>query len=200
MNKIQVKILFSIIVLISGISGTKSFARNEIGSQAAMAASIDQSERYTKSEVTDAATRFFGSNEVQWVSDLFKKQGSPVGYIRGVEFSTALGGGIRYGSGTMYLKNGEKQKVYWRGTSIGLDVGLNATQVFTLVYNLENARDVFRRYPSVEGGAFTISGGSITIQSAEGITLAQMRKGIGIRAALNAGYTAYSSTRKFSPF
>ena len=115
------------------------------------------------------------------------------------ESCSAIGFGVRYGQGTLVMKDGQERKVFWQGPSIGLDTGGNASKVFTLVYNLQNPDGIYRRYPGVEGAAFFIAGIAVTYQRAEGVTLAPMRTGIGFRAGVNAGYTAYSKRRRALP-
>jgi len=158
---------------------------------------------FTQQEIVDAAGTFFGktSGSVgQAVERVFQDQGSPVGYIRGDEYAAAVGFGVRYGQGTLVMKDGQERKIFWQGPSIGLDTGGNASKVFTLVYNLENPDGIYRRYPGVEGAAFFIAGIAVTYQRAEGVTLAPMRTGLGFRAGVNAGYTAYSKRRRAIPF
>jgi len=158
---------------------------------------------FTQQEIVDAAGTFFGktSGSVgQAVERVFQDQGSPVGYIRGDEYAAAIGFGVRYGQGTLVMKDGQERKIFWQGPSIGLDTGGNASKVFTLVYNLENPDGIYRRYPGVEGAAFFIAGIAVTYQRAEGVTLAPMRTGLGFRAGVNAGYTAYSKRRRAIPF
>ncbi len=158
---------------------------------------------FTQQEIVDAAGTFFGktSGSVgQAVERVFQDQGSPVGYIRGDEYAAAVGFGVRYGQGTLVMKDGQERKIFWQGPSIGLDTGGNASKVFTLVYNLQNPDGIYRRYPGVEGAAFFIAGIAVTYQRAEGVTLAPMRTGLGFRAGVNAGYTAYSKRRRAIPF
>ena len=70
---------------------------------------------------------------------MFKEKGRPVGYITGEEGGGALTFGARYGKGTLWMKNGQTKKVYWQGPTVGFDVGAEASKVFTLVYNLDDA-------------------------------------------------------------
>ncbi|GIU66435.1 DUF1134 domain-containing protein [Candidatus Phycosocius spiralis] len=158
---------------------------------------------FSEQEIIGAAETFFGNvsgNVGQAVEHIFKDQGSPVGYIRGEEFAAAVGFGVRYGQGNLIMKDGQERKIFWQGPSIGFDTGGNASKVFTLVYNLQNPDGIYRRYPGVEGAAFFIAGIAVTYQRAEGVTLAPMRTGIGFRAGVNAGYTAYSKKRRPLPF
>jgi hypothetical protein len=57
------------------------------------------------------------------VQQAFADQGEPNAYIAGEEAGGAIGVGLRYGRGTLHMKNGVERKVYWQGPSIGLDLG-----------------------------------------------------------------------------
>ncbi len=160
------------------------------------------SNTFSAEEIALAAGTFFGKTSGamgQVVERVFRDQGQPLGYIRGEEASGAIGIGVRYGRGTLVMKNGQERPVFWQGPSIGLDTGGNVSKVFTLVYNLDNPDGLYRRYPGVEGSAFFVAGVSVTYQRAEGVTLAPMRTGVGFRAGVNAGYTAYSKKRRWVP-
>lgn len=160
------------------------------------------SNTFSAEEIGLAAGTFFGKTSGAMgsvVERVFREQGRPLGYIRGEEISGAVGVGLRYGKGTLVMKDGQERPVFWQGPSIGLDTGGNASKVFTLVYNLDNPDGLYRRYPGVEGSAFFIAGVSVTYQRAEGVTLAPMRTGVGFRAGINAGYTAYSKKRRWLP-
>jgi hypothetical protein len=166
-------------------------------------AAAEDARTFNEQEIIAAASRFFGETSAtvgQAVQRVFADQGEPVGYIEGREVAGALGGGLRYGRGTLVMKDGERREVFWQGPSIGFDTGLNASEVFTLVYDLGNPDGIYRRYPGVEGAAFFVAGLSVTYQRAEGVTLAPIRTGVGLRAGVNAGYTAYSMNRRWFPF
>ncbi len=185
----------------------RSFA---LGLGAAAASSIipaaawAQEGTYSEDEVSRAAERFFGNAAAglgDVVHHVFIEQGRPVGYIEGTEGSGAIGVGLRYGDGRMHLHGRPNTfKVYWRGPSIGFDTGGDAAKVFTLVYGLTEPRQIYRRFPGVEGSAYFIGGVGVNYQRAEGITLAPMRAGVGFRLGANIGYLAYSPRRIYNPF
>jgi hypothetical protein len=157
---------------------------------------------YSAEEIALAAGTFFGKTSGAMgtvVERVFREQGRPLGYIRGEEVSGAIGVGLRYGKGTLVMKDGQEREVYWQGPSAGFDMGLNGSKVFTLVYNLDNPDGLYRRYPGVEGSAFFVAGVAVTYQRAEGVTLAPMRTGVGFRTGVNVGYTAYSKKRRWFP-
>ena len=179
------------------------------GLTAAAAASLASSAwavqgAYEEDDIVQAAERFFGAGAQGLgavVRHVFEQNGRPVGYIEGGEGSGALGVGLRYGDGRMHL-HGERNsyKVYWRGPSVGFDTGGNASKVFTLVYGLTNYRQIYRRFPGVDGSAYFVGGVGVNYQRADNITLAPMRAGVGFRAGVNIGYLAYSARRIINPF
>lgn len=158
---------------------------------------------YSEGEINDAVSDFFGVTAEAAASVLervFSDLGRPVGYITGEEVAAAVGIGLRYGEGYLTLRNGEHHKVYWRGPSVGWDAGGNASRVFVLVYNLDDVDRLYQRYPGVEGTAYLIAGMGVNYQHADGVTLAPIRSGVGLRAGANIGYLAYSRRRAWLPF
>ncbi len=149
---------------------------------------------YGKTELTTAISDHMGvtaESAASTIERLFKKQGRPVGYITGEEGGGALIFGAKYGEGTLWMKNGQSQKVYWKGPSVGLDAGAELSRVFTLVYDLDQTEDLFRRFPGVDGSAYLVAGMAVNYQRANGITLAPVRAGGGVRLGANVGYTSY---------
>jgi hypothetical protein len=130
----------------------------------------------------------------------FRDNGQPTGYIAGEEGSGAIGVGLRYGRGLLYMKGKDTQEVFWQGPSVGWDWGGNASRVFTLCYNLQYPDAIFRRFPGVEGTAYLIGGLGVNYQRADTITLAPIRAGVGLRLGANIGYLAYSRQRNILPF
>jgi hypothetical protein len=130
---------------------------------------------------------------------LFKDKGRPTAYIAGEEGSAAFIFGLRYGRGLMYMKDRPNQTVYWQGPSAGFDWGGNASRVFVLCYDLEYPDAIYRRFPGVEGSAYLVGGMGVNYQRADGITIAPMRAGVGLRLGANVGYLAYSRHRNLIP-
>ena len=113
----------------------------------------------------------------------------------------AFGVGVRYGRGALHMKDlSASQEIFWQGISIGWDVGGNASRVFTLVYGLYYPDMIYRRYPGVEGSAYLIGGVGVNYQQADGIILAPVRTGVGLRLGANVGTMAYSRQRNLLPF
>ncbi len=159
---------------------------------------------YTKDEILTAGSNFLGVTVEALGGALEKIFGDygdhPTAYIAGEEASGAVGIGLRYGKGNLFMKDeAEPTHMYWQGPSIGFDTGANASRVFTLVYNLREPIFMWRRFPGVEGSAYFIGGLGITYQRAEGIVLAPIRAGVGFRLGANVGYMSFSKKRRIFP-
>jgi hypothetical protein len=187
----------------------RDFALGLTGSALAVACpatSLAQTEgggTFSEDEIVRAAADFFDTTAgavAAAVERIFRDNGRPVGYVQGNEGAGAWGVGLRYGSGRLFMKSGEMANVYWQGPTIGWDAGGNAAKVFTLVYGMRTAGQIYRRFPGVEGSAYFIGGIGVNYQRAENITLAPMRAGVGLRAGANVGYLAYSRRRRINPF
>ena len=112
----------------------------------------DANSTYSMEEMVGTGHTFFGNTTkgvAQAIEYVFQQAGRPSGYIIGEEASAAFVGGLRYGEGTLYLKNGTQQKVYWQGPSLGFDIGGNGSRTLVLIYNIDfGAGDLrpFRRH------------------------------------------------------
>ncbi|TXI25738.1 MAG: DUF1134 domain-containing protein [Roseateles sp.] len=169
---------------------------------AALAAE-DKDGTYDEDSVLKAATEFFGQTTeglAKVIEKAFKEQGRPNAYIKGEEAGGALTVGLRYGEGELRMKSGAQAKVYWAGPSIGFDVGGNASKVFTLVYHLPKAGAIYQRFPGVDGSLYYVGGAGINYQRRNGITLAPIRLGVGLRAGASVGYIHYRPEKTINPF
>ena len=161
------------------------------------------SETYTTEEIVSVGHGFFGkttrglANAVEYV---FQKQGEPTAYIVGEEAAGSFVGGLRYGEGTIYYKNGTKQKIYWQGPSVGFDFGANGSRSLVLVYNSQSPEDLYTRFGGVEGSAYFIGGLGVTFQQKDELILAPIRTGVGARLGANVGYLKYSDRPTWNPF
>jgi len=158
---------------------------------------------YSENELVGAISTHLGvtaESAATAIEKLFKDRGRPVGYITGEEGSGAIGVGLRYGKGTLWMKDGRSQKLYWQGPTVGFDLGADASKVFTLVYDLQDPQYIFRRYPGVDGSAYFIGGMAVNYQRANGVTLAPIRTGVGLRLGAKVGYTSYTKKRNYLPF
>jgi hypothetical protein len=134
------------------------------------------------------------------LEDILRDQGEPIAYISGQEAGGAFIFGVRYGSGVMRHRVEGDRPVYWTGPSIGFDVGADASKVFVLVYNLHDAQQLFRRYPSGEGRAYFVGGFSANYLRRGDVVLIPVRLGVGVRLGVNAGYMRFSERNRWLPF
>ncbi len=158
---------------------------------------------YKKDDVIGAAEGVFGKGAAGLagiIEKILKDQGQPNAYIAGREASGAFVVGLRYGSGTLSHGVEGQRPVYWTGPSVGFDVGGDATKVFTLVYNLFDSQDLYKRYPQVEGRAYFVGGFSATYLRRGSVVLIPVRLGVGVRLGANIGYMKFSEKSRWLPF
>jgi hypothetical protein len=161
-----------------------------------------QAAPYSHDEVVDRVSDFLGvtaESAGAAIERIFKENGRPTAYIAGQEGSAAFVFGLRYGKGLMYMKERPTQAVYWQGPSVGFDAGGNASRVFALCYDLQYPDAIYRRFPGVEGSAYFVGGLGVNYQRADGITIAPIRAGVGLRLGANVGYLAYSRHQNIIP-
>ena len=162
----------------------------------------DEDKGFGEDEMLKKAAAFFGKGSeglAKVIEKVFKDQGQPNGYIQGEEAAAALGVGLRYGDGRLTLKGGGSAKVYWAGPSIGIDAGANAAKVFTLVYKLPRLSAIYQRFPGIEGSLYWIAGAGVNYQHLDGITLAPIRLGVGLRSGASVGYLHYRAKKSYNP-
>jgi hypothetical protein len=161
-------------------------------------------ETYSSEEILLTGHKFFGKATRglgEAVEYAFSNQGEPTAYIVGEEGAGALVGGLRYGEGIIYYKSGIRQKIYWQGPSIGLDLGGNGSRTLVLVYNSSSPKDIYgTRFGGVEGSAYLVGGVGVNFQKNEDVVLAPIRTGIGARLGANIGYLKYSRQPSWNPF
>ncbi|WP_205042051.1 DUF1134 domain-containing protein [Rhodoligotrophos defluvii] len=160
-------------------------------------------QHYSSREIIDAGHQFFGTTTAGFadvIERVFADSGQPAAYIVGQEAAGAFFGGLRYGEGTMYFKNGGSYKVYWQGPSIGFDFGGNGSRVMTLVYNIASPNQIYNRFIGVEGSAYIIGGFGVNYQQNQNIRLAPIRTGVGARLGANVGYLKYTPEPTWNPF
>jgi hypothetical protein len=160
-------------------------------------------EPYQRDTVLREAESFFGAG-ARGVADVlnrvFADNGPPDAYIKGEEGGGAIGVGLRYGHGTVYFKDGTSSKIYWRGPSLGIDIGGSAAKTFVLVYNTDDIGSLFQRFGGVEGSLYYVGGLGVTYNRSDDIVLAPVRMGVGWRQGVNVGYLHLSPQRSWIPF
>lgn len=160
-------------------------------------------DKYTQDEVLKASKEFFGDTSKDLatiIEKIFKDQGEPNGYITGEEAAGAIAVGVRYGNGWLHRKGGGNRRVFWQGPSLGFDLGGNASKVFTLVYNIGGADQIFQRFPGVEGTIYVVGGFGVNYQQRGNVILAPIRTGVGLRGGINIGYLHYTREQEVLPF
>ena len=202
MKTLALAALFGASSVISGCATAANNPNSATDIRQAQDRSQDSAKSYEQSEVVAAVSTHLGvtsESAATAIERLFKDRGRPVGYITGEEGGGALTIGARYGEGTLWMKDGRTMKTYWQGPTVGFDAGADASKVFTLVYGLGDTQDLYRRFPGVGGSAYLVGGMAINYQRANGITLAPVRTGVGLRLGANIGYTSYTRKRSLIP-
>ncbi len=160
---------------------------------------------FSVGEIKDAGHGFFGkvsSGFAGAVEYVFQRSGRPNGYILGEEAGGAFVGGLRYGEGTLHTPDGGQYKVFWQGPSVGYDFGADGSKTMVLAYNLGSPFDIYHRFAGVDGSAYFIGGVGVTYleRRANGVVLAPIRSGIGLRLGANIGYLKYTRQPTWNPF
>lgn len=189
------------------IAGLPAFAADEQpeAKKEAKKSAKKSSERDTfdQDSVLKDAEEFFGKSTeglAKVIEKAFKEHGRPNAYVKGEEASGAITVGLRYGNGTLVMKNGGSRKVWWQGPSIGFDFGGNVSKVFVLVYHLPATSRIFQRFPAVDGSFYYVGGVGINYQQRGNIVLAPIRLGVGLRAGASIGYMHYTPQKTYNPF
>lgn len=162
-----------------------------------------EDDTFDKDTVLKDAEAFFGKGAeglAKVIEKAFAELGRPNAYIKGQEAAGAITVGLLYGDGTLVMKKGSSRRVWWQGPSIGFDFGGNVSKVFTLVYGLRSSGALFQRYPAVDGSFYYVGGAGINYQRRDGVTLAPIRLGVGLRAGASIGYLHYTRKKTYNPF
>ena len=161
------------------------------------------SEVYSREEIFAAGQGFFGkiSSGLASVLDFaIQKAGQPSGYILGDEGGGAFLAGVRYGKGLLHLKGQPPVEIYWRGPSIGYDVGAAGSRLIVLVYNVRDPKDLFVHFGGLDGSAYLVGGVGLTFLTNGKKIMAPIRSGIGLRLGANIGYLKFSHKPSWNPF
>ena len=162
-------------------------------------------EGYTIDEIMAASAGFFGkvsANLGAVIEYFFKSSGRPTGYILGTEGGGAFLAGVRYGSGTLYMRaaGNRTQNVYWHGPSIGTDFGADGSKTLFLIYRLKSADQIFTGFTGIDGSAYFVGGVGATLVSNGDLILAPIRSGVGLRLGANIGYIRFTPKATWNPF
>jgi hypothetical protein len=173
-----------------------------LSATARAASPYTDSEGFEQDTILEEAEAFFGQGAEGLgavVEKAFEEKGRPNGYIKGEEVAGAIGIGVRYGEGELYMRDGTTRKVYWQGPSIGFDFGANAAKVFVLVYDLPDTEQLFQRFPGVAGSLYFVAGVGMNYLQSDDIVVAPIRFGVGWRQGANVGYMHFTREETLNP-
>ena len=164
-----------------------------------------ENDKFNYEEIVQKGHAFFGSttdNLAKVIAHSFQQYGQPNAVIFGQEASGAIIGGLRYGEGNLSLYNGQQMPVFWQGPSLGFDVGGDGGRTMMLIYNLQTAQDVYRRYGGVDGSAYIVGGVGLTVlgRRNENTLIIPIRTGVGGRFGINVGYLKFRTKPTWNPF
>lgn len=158
---------------------------------------------YTIDEIREASRGFFGTISTSLASIIehaFSQSGRPSAYVLGTEGGGAFLAGLRYGEGTLYLRQGGTRKVHWHGPSVGYDFGASGSRTLFLIYGLKDEAAIFRHYAGIDGSAYVVGGFGITYLQGGGVIMAPIRSGLGLRVGANIGYIRFTPEPSWNPF
>ncbi|MFQ5348263.1 MAG: DUF1134 domain-containing protein [Rhodothalassiaceae bacterium] len=192
--------IFALGFLLAGCASTDSTKNDEIV--------VDKSKQtaensYDQRTVLEAGKEVFGEGAEglgEIIESIFADLGRPNAYITGEEAGGAFIAGLRYGDGVLHHKIEGEREVHWTGPSLGFDVGANGAKVFTLVYNLYDTEELYRRFPAVEGQFYFVGGLGVAYFKRGDVVIAPIRLGVGLRAGANAGYMKFTKKSTLNPF
>jgi hypothetical protein len=164
---------------------------------------VPADEGYTIDEIRAATRGFFGNVSTALASVIeyaFAKSGRPSAYVLGNEGGGALIAGVRYGKGTLYLRNGGTREVYWHGPSIGYDLGAAGSKTMFLIYRMTDPESLFSGFTGVDGSAYVVGGVGLTFLTDGKILMAPIRSGLGLRIGASIGYVRFTPRPTWNPF
>lgn len=159
---------------------------------------------YSVDEIRDATQGFFGTistNLASVIEHAFKTSGRPTAYVLGTEGGGAFLAGLRFGDGTLYMRNSaDTRKVWWHGPSLGTDFGASGTRTMFLIYKLTDQEALFRTYTGIDGSAFLVGGVGMTVLKGGDVIMAPIRTGLGLRVGASIGYVRFTQQPTWNPF
>jgi hypothetical protein len=162
-----------------------------------------EADGYNIDEIREISRGFFGTISTELGSVIeyaFSSAGRPDGYVLGTEGGGAFLAGLRYGSGTLYLRSGGSGQVYWHGPSAGIDFGASSSRTMFLIYRLRDPQQLLRTFTGVDGSAYFIGGVGITFLKGGQVMMAPIRTGLGLRLGASIGYIRFTPRPTWNPF
>jgi hypothetical protein len=166
---------------------------------------VPEEDGYTIDEIMTASAGFFGkvsANLGAVIEYLFKNSGRPAGYVLGTEGGGAFLAGVRYGSGTLYMRaaGNQTQNIYWHGPSIGTDFGAAGSKTLFLIYRIRSPEQIYTGFTGIDGSAYFVGGVGATLLTNGSLILAPIRSGVGLRLGANIGYIRFTPKATWNPF
>ena len=162
-----------------------------------------QEDGYTIDEIRAASAGLFGqvsANLASVIEHVFQKAGRPTGYVLGSEGGGALLAGVRYGKGTLYLRGGGTQPIFWHGPSLGFDVGGEGSKTLFLIYRMGAPDQLFSTFTGIDGSAYLVGGVGATLVTNGSVIIAPIRSGLGLRLGASIGYIRFTPQPTWNPF
>jgi hypothetical protein len=166
-------------------------------------AAAPEGDGYTIDEIRAASAGFFGqvsANLGSVIEHAFRKSGRPTGYILGTEGGGAFLAGVRYGKGTLYLRSGGSQPIFWHGPSLGVDVGGEGSKTLFLIYKLASPEQIYSNFTGLDGSAYLVGGVGLTLVTNGSVVMAPIRSGLGLRLGASIGYIRFTPQQTWNPF
>lgn len=176
----------------------------ENGLQPPPIADAQSGDGYSIEEIRDATRGFFGTvstNLAGVIEHAFKTTGRPSAYVLGTEGGGAFLAGLRFGQGTLYMRNlPGTRPVYWHGPSLGTDFGASGSRTMFLIYKMQQPDNLFRTFTGVDGSAYFVGGVGLTLLKGGDVIMAPIRTGLGFRLGANIGYLRFVEKPTWNPF
>ncbi len=162
---------------------------------------------YSVEEIRNAGEGVFGKLTSEFavvMNHAFKTYGQPNAYVVGDEGGGAFLAGLRYGQGDLYTRvNGAETgptKIYWQGPSLGADIGATGSRALFLVYNLDDAATLYKRFPGIDGAAYVAGGFGLTVYQNGNMLIVPIRSGLGLRLGASLAYLKFTDHASLNPF
>jgi hypothetical protein len=162
---------------------------------------------YSVEEIRNAGEGIFGTLTSEFavvVNYAFKKYGQPNAYIVGDEGGGAFLAGLRYGDGMLFTRvngvNSVPEKIYWQGPSVGADIGATGSRTLFLVYNLDDPKTLYQRFPGIDGAAYVAGGFGLTVYRNGNTLIVPIRTGLGLRLGASIAYLKFTEHASLNPF
>ena len=98
----------------------------------------------------------------------------------GSEGGGAILAGLRYGKGTLYLRQGGTRPIHWHGPSVGYDFGAEGGRTLILVYSMRDPEQLYRSFTGIDGSAYLVGGVGMTLLKGGDVIMAPIRSGLGL--------------------